>query len=296
MQTENKNRLFGVILILIASIAFSSKSVIVKLAYKEGIDSISALFLRMSLALPIFLFISILEYRKKNISNSVLFQIFILGFLGYYLASLLDFIGLEYISAGLERLILFIYPTIVILIGVFFLNKKISKLEILSLLFCYLGIIIVFSSEALEKNRNTILGASIIFICAITYSIYFIGSGELIPKVGANFFTAFAMTVACITICIHFVLVRPIKLIGDFSPRIWFFGFLMATLNTIIPTFLLSYGIKKIGSSSSAIIASVGPVSTILLAWTFLDEKIGIQELIGTCFIIFGIFLVSQKK
>lgn len=296
MQFQNKNNFVGILLVLFASIAFSSKSVIVKLVYKEGIDSVSALFLRMSIALPFFLIVSFLELKKKKLEKKILMQIFLLGFLGYYLSSLLDFIGLEYISAGLERLILFTYPTIVILISFFFLNKKIIKIEIISLIVCYLGILIVFFSESLVKNKETYLGITAIFVCSITYAIYLLGSGEIIPKVGASLFTSLAMSVACLSICMQFFLMNKVDKIFTFTPRVWFLGFLMAILNTLLPTFLLSNGIKKIGSTSTSIIASIGPVSTIILAWIFLDEKIGINELIGTMLVILGVVLVSQKK
>ncbi len=296
LDSKRKNYLIGFLFILISSISFSTKSVIVKLVYQLNVDAVTALFLRMGFALPFFLVVFFLKKEKIPLTKKQILQIFLLGFLGYYLASILDFEGLQYISAGIERLILFIYPTIVLLISSYILNKKISKIEWISLSITYLGILIVFSSNEVPKNTNTYIGVGLIFICAIVYAIYLIGTGEIIHQVGAIRFTALAMIVACLVIFMHFFMTKEISTLYKLPSQVYFYGFLMGIVNTVIPTFLLSLGIKKIGSGTTAIIGTIGPVSTIFLAWIFLDEKLAWEQWIGTFFVMLGVFFVSQKK
>jgi drug/metabolite transporter (DMT)-like permease len=296
LDSKRKNYLIGFLFILISSISFSTKSVIVKLVYQYNVDAVTALFLRMGFALPFFLTVFFFKKEKIPLTKKQIFQIFMLGFLGYYLASILDFEGLLYISAGIERLILFIYPTIVLLISSFMLKKKISKIEWISLSITYLGILIVFSSNEVPKNINTYIGVGLIFICAIVYAIYLIGTGEIIPQVGAIRFTALAMIVACLVIFLHFFLTKEISTLYKLPATVYGYGFLMGIVNTVIPTFLLSLGIKKVGSGTAAIIGNISPVSTILLAWIFLDEKLAPEQWMGTFFVILGVFFVSQKK
>ena len=269
----------------------------VKILYKlePSVDAVTALFLRMSMALPFFL-IAYWNTPKKKLDSTLYLKVFLLGFLGYYLSSYLDFWGLEYISAGLERLILFVYPTIVIILSFLFLNKKISKLELLSLIITYTGIFLVFSAETVPKTKETFIGSFLIFICAITYAIYLIGSGELIPIFGSRLFTSIAMATACSIVCIHFLFLKGVNMLFNLSKEAFLLGFGMAIITTVIPTFLLSEGIKRVGSSTASIIGTVSPVTTIFLAWFFLNEEMSSIQWIGTLFVMFGVFLVGKRK
>lgn len=281
----------------ISAIGFSAKAVMVKLAYVYKVDATTLLFLRMLFATPFFLAVGIykMQSEKVKLSISEWIMVILLGFLGYYLSSILDFWGLLYVSAGMERLILFIYPTLVIVLSAIFWGQTVRRREILSLLITYIGILIVFIADKVEKTENIYLGAFLIFLCAFTYAAYLIGSGKMIPRIGASRFTAYAMLVACLSISLHFVFTHKAE--DLYLPlEVYSLSFGMAIISTVLPTFLLAQGIKRIGSGTASIIGTIGPVSTIILAWIFLGETINISQIFGTVLVILGVFIVSYKK
>ena len=195
----------------------------------------------------------------------------------------------------MERLILFIYPTLVIVLSAIFFGQTVRRREILSLLITYIGILIVFITDKVEKTENIYLGAFLIFLCAFTYAAYLIGSGKMIPRIGASRFTAYAMLVACLSISLHFVFTHKAE--DLYLPlQVYSLSFAMAIISTVLPTFLLAQGIKRIGSSTASIIGTIGPVSTIILAWIFLGETINLYQIFGTVLVILGVFIVSYKK
>lgn len=285
----------GALFVAFSSISFSAKSVLAKLAYQEVNDAVIILTLRMGLALPFFLFVAITKKSEYTPTRKDWFQIFLMGFIGYYLASLFDFWGLEYIPAGMERLILFIYPTLVVVITFLVFGRKIEKKEIVALLLTYSGVLFVFINENIIANRALFTGSFLVFLSALCYAIYLIGSDRLIPKIGASKYTAYALSISASCIIIHFLIDRNWKEIVV-SPRVFGLGLLTAIVSTVIPTFTLAQGIKRIGSSKSAIIGTIGPVSTIILAYFFLGEKIGITEFLGTTLIIMGVLFISNSK
>lgn len=297
MKTQNKQRVLGIIFVLISTVSFSAKSVFAKLAYQELNDSVTILFLRMGMALPFFLLVS---FRKTNSNYQLTLsdkaQILFLGIIGYYLASLFDFWGLEYIPAGMERVILFIYPTFVVILSILILKRKPEKQEILSLFITYSGILFIFIKEKFWINKSVMIGGSLVLASALSYSFYLIGSEKLISKMGATKYTSYALSISGICIVVHFFIAREIDLLFTLSARIYFLGFLMAIVSTVIPVFMLTQGIKRIGSTKSAILGTFGPVSTILLGYYLLGEKIGILEIIGTFFILFGVLILSVQK
>lgn len=299
MNTEKPNSSYflGTILVLISAIGFSAKAVMVKLAYGYNVDATTLLFLRMAIATPFFLVVGIYKSKSEatNLSYSDWGYVVLLGFLGYYLSSILDFVGLVYISAGMERLILFIYPTLVVVLSAILFKHKVRRREILSLCITYIGIAIVFFTDKVEKTENIFLGAFLIFLCAFTYAAYLMGSGKMIPKIGASRFTAYAMLVACLSISIHFLVTHKADSL-NLPLEVYALSFGMAIISTVMPTFLLSQGIKRIGSGTASIIGTIGPVSTILLAWIFLGETLNLLQLIGTAFVIAGVFIVSYRR
>lgn len=299
MNTEKSNSSYflGVIFIILSAIGFSAKAVMIKLAYAYKVDATTLLFLRMAFATPFFLVVGIYKSKSEVSNLSYLDWIYValLGFLGYYLSSILDFMGLEYISAGMERLILFIYPTIVVVLSAFLLKNKVREREILSLLITYIGIAIVFFTDKVEKTDHIYLGALLIFLCAFTYAAYLIGSGKMIPKIGASRFTAYAMLVACLSISLHFLFTHSLDNL-KLPLEVYALSFGMAIISTVMPTFLLSQGIKRIGSGTASIIGTIGPVSTILLAWIFLGETLNLLQFLGTAFVIAGVFIVSYRR
>lgn len=289
--------MLGAFFVLISAIGFSAKAVLIKLAYKYKIDATTLLFLRMAFATPFFLTVGIYKSKseKSKLSYKDWVAVLLLGFLGYYLSSILDFLGLVYISAGMERLILFIYPTIVVLLSGFVYKETIRSRELISLGITYIGICIVFFADELKKTENIYLGAFLIFLCAFTYAIYLIGSGRMIPKIGASRFTAYAMLVACLSISIHFLATHSADTL-NLPLEVYELSFAMAIISTVMPTFLLSQGIKRVGSGAASIIGTIGPVSTVFLAWIFLGETMNVSQIIGTAFVILGVFVVSRRK
>ncbi len=272
----------------------------VKLAFAEiKVDALSLLTLRMIFSLPFYLvtafFISKQEGNVKMSTRQWVYLV-LLGLFGYYLSSLFDFIGLQYISAGLERLILFLYPTFVVLINVFYYKQKINRNQKIALFLTYLGIAIAYFGELRvdTSNPNFFWGSFLIFLCAITYSAYIVGSGRLIPVVGATKFTAYAMLSATGGIFIHFLLRGEFEVLLN-SQGLWLYGLALAIIATVIPTFMLSAALKKIGSNNVAIISSIGPVSTIVQAHYFLGEKIFTEQIIGTVLVVIGVLLLSVK-
>ncbi|MEQ9051622.1 MAG: DMT family transporter, partial [Marinoscillum sp.] len=218
------------------------------------------------------------------------------GFIGYYLASYFDFLGLIYIKASLERLILFIYPTLVLLISFVFLRKKITSKQVIGVVVTYLGVFIIFVSElSISDDSSVIWGSILIFLSALTYASYLVGSGWLIPKFGATAFTSYAMIVSCMAVILHYSLQRPEGLL-NFQPEVYWIGLAMAVFATVIPSYLVSFAIKILGASDFSIFGSLGPISTIGLAYLFLSETLTWTQFLGAGVIIGGIVLAEKKK
>ena len=297
-----KISLAGFIITFIGAILFSTKAVIVKKAFADiKVDALSLLAVRMICAVPFYLIVAFYKTNQgdnKKLTAKQWWFLMVLGLMGYYLSSLLDFVGLQYISAGLERLILFLYPTITVLITTFFYKQKISTIQKLALLVTYTGIAIAFFGELKidTGNPNFYLGSGLIFLCAITYGFFIAGSGELIPQVGAIKFTAYAMTVASAGVLLHFFINGNFTVIASGSTKFWLYGILLAVVATVIPTFLISAGLKKMGSNNVAIISSIGPVSTIIQAHVILGEQIFTAQIIGTVLVIAGVVMIGWKR
>ncbi|WP_147678772.1 DMT family transporter [Algibacter pacificus] len=288
----------GIAIGVLGIVLFSSKAVMVKLAYQYQVDSISILFLRMLFSFPFYVVIAYV-YRNKTsgieIKNTDYIWVICFGLVGYYLASYFDFVGLKYIKASLERIILFIYPTIVILLNRVFLKQTISKIQAVAIGLTYIGIIIAFSDEVSISGHEAYLGGFFILLSAITYASYLVGSGWLIPKFGVVKFTAYAMLVSCFCVFIHYG-VNGANDIFSLSWQVYGLGFLIAVFATVIPSFLVSLSIKMISSSNFAIVAGIGPISTILLASIFLNERLTFLQIFGALIVIAGIVFMSIRN
>ncbi len=299
-NTQSKYFLSGFFLSLAGALLFSTKAIFVKLAFKEtGVDAITLLSLRMLFALPFYLIAAWIALKKENVkklSKKTLLWIITMGILGYYLSSLFDFIGLQYISAGLERLILFLYPTFAVLINTYFFKATLNKRQVFALLLTYIGIGIAYLAELKTDSSNPqfMFGAFMIFLCAITYSFYLVGTGKLVHKAGATRYTAYAMISATVGIFLHFLLTKNISDI-HFTPTLTWYAIALAIIATVIPSFLMSNGMKKIGSNNVSIITGIGPVSTIIQAYFLLGEEILLMQIIGTIFVIMGVVLIGWK-
>lgn len=300
MTKPKQPYLLGAALILLGSICFSAKAVMVKLAYRYQIDSVSLMALRMIFSLPFFILVAYISNKKSTqkiqLKKRDWAMIAAFGMSGFYVASLADFIGLQYITASLERVILFTYPTMVVLIAALFLNRKIKKNEIFALLLTYLGTgIALFENFKLPNGNSVLIGSAFIFIAALAYAIFVIGSGQMLKKMGTLQYNSLAMTAACIAIILHHAIAYRLALF-DFQKEIYILAFIMGLFSTVIASFLVTGGIRIIGASHAAIISSVGPISTIILAYIFLGERLSGLQWIGTLIVIFGVLVITLNK
>lgn len=289
----------GVAICLLGAICFSTKAIFVKLAYREtNIDPVTLLTLRMIFSLPFFIVSAWWSSSKSDnvrFTAKQWFAVAAIGCLGYYVSSLLDFLGLQYVTAGIERLILFIYPTLVLLMSALIFKVKIRRVQWIALFITYAGLVTAFWGEVrVDEHINFYKGAILIFICAITYAMYIVGSGQLIPHVGAAKFNSYAMSFAAFAVVLHFILSNDNSLL-NLDKQIYIYSFSMAIIGTVIPSYLVADGIRRVGSDNAAIVGSIGPVSTIIQAYYFLHEPIHIFQLAGTALILIGILIISKK-
>jgi len=287
----------GVFLGICSAACFSTKAIMVKFAYMYGADTVFILFLRLFFSLPLYIILAYVYSRKAStpISKSQWIWIVLLGFIGYYLSSLFDFIGLTYISASLERLILFIYPTLIVVLNTILFGSKLQRKDYLALILTYIGIFFIYLGNTESTTENLIKGSILVFACAFTYAFYIVGSGKMIPQIGAQRYTAYAMIVSTIAVIIHQGTANGIPDFSNTSGTIIFIGMAMAVVATVIPSLTLAQSIKLIGTEKSSIIATLGPVFTIALANIYLHEPFTIRQGIGTVFIITGVWIVGKK-
>jgi drug/metabolite transporter (DMT)-like permease len=292
----------GTACILLAAMGFSAKAVIVKLAYAYAVDAATLLALRMLFSAPFFLLMALWSSRGAaavSLTRKDLLSVALLGFIGYYLASYLDFLGLQYITAGLERLILFLYPTVVVLLSAWLLEKPVRRHHVAALVLSYGGIALVFA-ENLEFGGHAFafevaLGGALVFASGVIYSFYLIGTGEVIGKLGAARFTSYAMLVACAVAMFQFLVAHDLSALA--LPRqIYWLSLLMAVVSTVIPAWLMSEGIRRTSANHAAMVGSVGPVVTIYLGYRVLNEPISVIQLVGVALVLAGVTLVSVKR
>lgn len=295
---SNRPIVIGIGLAVLAAIGFSAKAIMVKLAYRHPVDAVTLLTLRMSFSAPFFLAAALWSHKQGNTSaleRRDWIAVLGLGFIGYYMSSLLDFLGLQYISAGLERLVLFLYPTLVVLLSALFFKHPFGRREMLAMGLSYAGIAMVFMHDlAALRSNGLILGAGLVFASTLTYSIYLIGVGQVISRIGATRFTAYAMTVASIATLMQFSLTHPMTML-DQPVVIYELGFAMAIFSTVLPVFMLSTSIKLIGSGKASLIGSIGPVSTIFLAQVFLGETVSMLQILGSSLVLAGVMAISLR-
>ena len=298
---KNHHDALGVWLALGAAFGFSLKAIFVKLAYAVpvagGVDAVTLLALRMVFALPVFLWVGIQAHRTAPpMTAKEKGMLVVLGLLGYYGASILDFMGLRYISAGLERLILFTYPTLTVMIGVLFLGKSLSRKEILAIGFSYAGIALAFVHDLsmTETLETLLIGSAFVFASALSYAFYLAGSASMIQRLGAARFTALAMLVSTLGTLLHFFISQPLSALIQPAP-IYFYGVAMAVFSTVLPVFMQSAAIRMIGASRAVLLGSVGPMATIFFGWWLLGEPVSVYQMAGTGLVLIGVLLISRK-
>jgi len=289
----------GVLLAALGAIAFSGKAIIVKLGFRYGADAVTLLALRMLVALPFFLVMGWWARRQSQrmrLRGRDALQVIALGFFGYYLASFLDFAGLAYISATLERLILYLTPSLVLLIGFFVFRRPATPRQLAALAISYAGVALALVHDMQFGGSNIALGSALVFASALSYAIYLVGSGELVARIGALRLTAYASTVACVLCIVQYALIRPLGDLAVLAPAIWWLSLLNGTLCTVLPILAVMLAIERIGSGITAQIGMLGPVSTIALSVVVLGEPMGPWQIAGTILVLAGVLLVSRAR
>lgn len=300
-MTAQRIGLKGFVITLLGAVFFSTKAIFVKLAFHAtGTDAVTLLTVRMLFSLPFYAVVAWLAAKKeenKPLTRRQWLLIGIMGILGYYLSSLFDFIGLQYVSAGLERLILFLYPTFAVLINTWYFKTALSKTQIAALLLTYLGIAIAYLGELRldTSHPGFFYGSFMIFLCAITYSFYLVGTGRLVKQAGTARYTAYVMLAATAGVFAHFLFTHSMQQVA-FTGSLVSYGSALAIIATVLPSFMMSAGMKSIGSNNVAIITSIGPVSTILQAHFILGEPILGWQLAGTALVIIGVLLIGWRS
>jgi drug/metabolite transporter (DMT)-like permease len=276
------------------SIAFSGKAIIVKLAYRHGVDAVTLVMLRMLFALPLFLCMAWWAGRgKPRIAKRDWLGILGLGFSGYYLASFLDFWGLEYISASLERLILYLNPTLVLVLGWLLYGRKISYRQGVGMAISYAGVMLVFGHEAALDGKNAVLGAALVLGSAISYALYLSYSGQMVQRLGSLRLAGWATSVACVLCIAQFAVLRPLSLAQVPEPVLWL-SLLNATACTAVPVVLVMMAIERIGSGLTAQTGMIGPMSTLLMGVFILGEPFNMWIVGGTVLVLSGVFWVTR--
>ncbi len=287
----------GVAMVLFATLGFSAKAVLVKLSYPYGVDTVTLLALRMVFSLPFFIAAAAFGRggRGKRLAVKDWLTIAGLGFLGYYLSSLLDFVGLQYISAGLERLILFLYPTLAVVLTAIFLKRTVQRREIVAIALSYAGIAVASYATVQFGSSVSHLGMALVFGSTICFAVYMVASERVIQRVGARRFTAYAMIVSCVFVLLQYATAHPMSL-PRVPQAVYGLSLLMAVFSTVIPAFLLSAGMKRVGTNRTVILASLGPISTIGLAAVFLGEAMSLSQTAGTVLVLAGVLQLGLEK
>ena len=288
----------GLACAVVGAIAFSGKAIIVKLAYRYGVDAVTLIMYRMLFALPLFVLMGWWAGRgKPALTARDWLAVVALGFSGYYLASYLDFAGLTYISAGLERLILYLNPTLVLALGWLLYRKRASRRQLAGLAISYLGVMLVFGVEVLSHGaggNQVWWGATLVFLSAVSYAIYLVYSAQYVQRLGALRLVGLASSFACLFCIAQFLLVRPLSAMQVAEPVIWL-SVLNATLCTVVPVLLVMLAIERLGAATVAQTGMVGPLSTILMGVWLLGEPLTPVMVAGTALVLAGIYVFTRQ-
>ena len=295
-SVDRKIYLTGLAIGIIGAVLFSAKAIVAKLIYRYDVDAVTLIMFRMLFSFPLFLAVALWKAKTgAPLANADRIRIVILGLVGYYLSSFLDFLGLQYISAGLERLILFLTPSFVLLLSFLFYQRRVTLLEWGALGLSYLGTVLVFLHDVRLGGPDIGLGSALVVGAAISYSFYLLLSGELVSRVGALRLVAYAMCISCVACVVQFLLLRPVSMIAQ-PTAVYGLSLINALFCTVLPVFLTMIAVARIGAASSAQAGMVGPVSTLFLGALILNEPITGIQLAGTGLVLTGIYLISKKK
>jgi drug/metabolite transporter (DMT)-like permease len=278
------------------AVAFSGKAIIVKLAYRYGVDAVTVIMYRMLFALPLFLALSWWASRGSPALTMRDWRVlFGLGFSGYYLASFLDFAGLQYINASLERLILYLNPTVVLGVSVLLLKARITRRQWLALAISYLGVLVVFGNDLSISGTHVALGAALVFGSAVSYALYLVFSGEAVKRLGALRITGVATSIACVLCIAQFFILRPVSAMAV-APEVIWLSMLNATLCTFLPVLLVMMAIERVGAAVTSQTGMIGPLSTIALSVVMLGEPFTLWMAVGTVLVLAGVWVLARSK
>jgi drug/metabolite transporter (DMT)-like permease len=286
----------GLLLASLGAIAFSGKAIIVKLAYRHGVDAVTLIMYRMLFALPLFVLLAWWAGRgKPALTRRDRLAVLGLGFSGYYLASFLDFAGLAYISASFERLILYLNPTLVLAMGALLFRRRVTHRQLIALGVSYCGVLLVFGHELTVLGPHAALGAALVFGSAVSYAVYLVYSGEEVKRLGALRLTGLATSVACVLCIAQFLLLRPLSALAV-APQVIWLSVLNATLCTFAPVLMVMMAIERIGATLAAQTGMIGPLSTILMGVLILGEPFTAWIAAGTLLVLAGIWLLAKWR
>jgi len=295
-SNARRHFLIGLALAVVGSVLFSAKAIVVKLAYRHGVDAATLIALRMAFSVPFFATAYVWSSRgRAPLARSDHLRLIVIGLLGYYAASYLDFLGLQFITAALERLILYLNPTIVLLMSALFLGKRFSRRDVAALALAYGGILLVFVHDVRLEGSLVPLGSLLVFASAVCYAAYLVMSGELVRRVGAIRLTSYAMCVSTVAVFAQFVLLNPLAALAQPAPVYWL-SLVNGLLCTVLPVFATMLAVERIGAGRTSMAAMVGPVATIALAFLFLGETISGWQLAGTAFVLAGVYVLSRQS
>ena len=287
----------GLALAVLGAVGFSGKAIIVKLAYRHGVDAVTRLMLRMAFALPLFVALAWWAGRGRPALTARDWRVVaLLGFLGYYLASFLDFAGLQHVTASLERLILYLNPTLVLLLGWLLHRQRVSAGQLRALALSYAGIVVTFGHELRVEGGHVALGAALVFGSALSYALYLVLSGQEVRRLGALRLTGLASTVACVLCLLQFLLLRPVDTLWTLAPPVWGLSVLNATLCTVVPVVMVMMAVERIGASAAAQAGMIGPVTTVLLGIVLLGEPLTPWVVAGTVLVLAGVGLLARQR
>jgi drug/metabolite transporter (DMT)-like permease len=295
-NTAHPYRLEGILLGGAGAIAFSGKAIIVKLAYRYGVDAVTVIMYRMLFALPLFLCLSWWAGRGKPALTGADWRMLSgLGFSGYYLASFLDFSGLQYIGANLERLILYLNPTVVLALSAFLHHVPVTRRQRVALSVSYLGVLVVFGHDVSISGKHVVLGSALVLGSAVSYALYLVFSGPAVKRLGALRVTGIATTIACVLCIAQFFVLRPVSAMAV-APQVIELSLLNATLCTFLPVLLVMMAVERVGAPVAAQTGIIGPLSTIFLSILILGEPFTLWLAAGTVLVLLGIWLLTRRK
>jgi len=296
----SRSRSTGVACALLGAAGFSFKAVFIKAAYRYGVDAETLMALRMLYSLPLFLLLGLhatrAEPRPRPLGRGDWRELFLLGVLGYYAASYLDFLGLRHISAALERVILFIYPTIVVLFIAWQQRRWPTPPQRLSLLLCYAGVVLAMLHDLQHQPGQVWIGGALVLGSAIAYAVYLLRAAPLLQQLGSARVAAGATSIASVLALLQFFALRPPATLFSQPWPVHALSVAMAVFSTVLPIWLVSEAIRRLGAGSTAIIGSLGPVLTMLLAWAFLSEPLGALQILGALLVIIGVRLAAVTQ